>query len=215
MEIASPYSLSRRVPSATRPPLRGPVSARARGQCKGWAPRRYVAVSHAVYSRAMFLFREKTKLIEPGPRAAGPGHADPRARAPRRARHPAEAAVPRADGAARRRPRLLLGRRAAVLAARRRLHDGGRLRGRLHAEPDLRGGLQRLDRPHRGRARRVRPREDRARRDPAHVLGGPRPDAGHAPGQRRRHAVPLRRSTTGPTSSAPRSRPRASATRRR
>ena len=27
------------------------------------------------------------------------------------------------------------------------------------------------------------------------VLGGPRPDAGHAPGQRRRHAVPLRRST--------------------
>src|SRR5215218_10212613 len=26
MEIASPYSLSRRVPSATRPPLRGPVA---------------------------------------------------------------------------------------------------------------------------------------------------------------------------------------------
>ena len=49
----------------------------------------------------------------------------------------------------------------------------------------------RLDRPHRGRARRLRPGAGLARRDPAHVLGGPRPDAGHAPGQRRRHAVPL------------------------
>src|SRR5688500_11512612 len=52
----------------------------------------------------------------PGPRAAGTGHADPRARASRRAGDPAAAAVPRADGAARGRPRMLLGRRAAVLA---------------------------------------------------------------------------------------------------
>ncbi len=29
------------------------------------------------------------------------------------------------------------------------------------------------------------------RGDPAHLLGEPRPDPGHAPGQRRRHAVPL------------------------
>ena len=29
------------------------------------------------------------------------------------------------------------------------------------------------------------------RRDPAHLLGGPRPDPGHAPGQRHGHPVPL------------------------
>ena len=48
--------------------------------------------------------------------------------------------------------------------ARRRLHDGRRLRGRLHAEPDVRGGLLRPHRPHRGRARRLRPgRRSRSR----------------------------------------------------
>ena len=56
------------------------------------------------------------------------------------------------------RPRLLLGRRAHLLAGGRRLHDGRRLRRRLHAEPDLRGGLLGQHRPHRGRARRLRPR---------------------------------------------------------
>ena len=101
------------------------------------------------------------------------------------------------------RPGLFLGRRAAVLAARRRLHDRGRLRRRLHAEPDIRGGLQRLDRPHRGRAGRVRPHGSLARRAPAHVLGGPRPDAGHAPGQRHRHPVPLGGLLRARTRSAP------------
>ena len=38
-----------------------------------------------------------------------------------------------------------------------------------------------------------RPEGDLVRRDPAHVLGGSRPDAGHAPGQRHGHAVPLGR----------------------
>ena len=46
-------------------------------------------------------------------------------------------------------------------------------------------------RPHRGRARRLRPDADELRGDPAGLLGEPRPDPGHAPGQRRRHAVPL------------------------
>ena len=54
--------------------------------------------------------------------------------------------------------RLLLGRRARLLEAPRRLHDGRRLHGRLHAEPNLRGGLQRAHRAHGGGARRVRPR---------------------------------------------------------
>ena len=39
------------------------------------------------------------------------------------------------------------------------------------------------------------PAVDQLRAAAEGVLGGPRPDAGHAPGQRRRHAVPLRRST--------------------
>ena len=91
-----------------------------------------------------------------------------------------------------RRAGLLLGRGAHLLAGPRRLHDGGRLRRRLHAEPDLRGGLLRPDRPHRGRSRRLRPAADELRRDPAPVLGGPRPDPGHAPGQRPGHPVPVR-----------------------
>ena len=73
----------------------------------------------------------------------------------------------------------------------RRLHDRRRLCGRLHAEPDLRGGLQRPHRPRRGRPRRLRAATGRLRGHAEAVLGGPRPDAGHAPGQRRRHPVPL------------------------
>ena len=71
------------------------------------------------------------------------------------------------------------------------LHDCGGLRGRLHAEPDLPGGLHRSDRAQRSRPRGVRHVEDDVRGDAPHLLGGPRPDTGHAPGQRRGHAVPL------------------------
>ena len=46
-------------------------------------------------------------------------------------------------------------------------------------------------RSHRGRPRRLRPRSRRATRRCCALLGGARPDAGHAPGKRRRHAVPL------------------------
>ena len=46
------------------------------------------------------------------------------------------------------------------------------------------------------------------------LLGEPRPDAGHAPGQRRRHAVPLGDLLRRPTSSAPRPRRRATRTSR-
>ena len=72
-----------------------------------------------------------------------------------------------------------------------RLVDLGRLRRRHHAEPDVRGGLQRPHRPHRGRAGRLRPVRRVVRRPGQDVLRGPRPDPGHAPGQRRRHPVPL------------------------
>ena len=71
---------------------------------------------------------------------------------------PLEGAVSRRPRAGGVRPRLFLGRRAEVLAAAGRLHDGRRLRRRLHEEPDVRGSVLRPNRAHRGRARRVRSR---------------------------------------------------------
>ena len=137
-------------------------------------------------------FHEEGRSGRAGGCAPRPRRADARPRAARRARHAAPAAVPGADGAARRRDGLLLGRRARLLAGRRRLHDGGRLRGRLHAEPDVRGGraaaAPATPRPCSSSSTRRRSRYDE---HPAPLLGEPRPDAGHAPGQRRRHAVPL------------------------
>ena len=67
--------------------------------------------------------------------------------------------------------------------------------------------------PRRGRPGRVRPGARLVRGAAAHLLGAPRPDAGDAPGQRRRHAVPVGRSTSAtPTSGRP---PRRRATRTR
>ena len=63
--------------------------------------------------------------------------------------------------------------------------------GGFTPEPHLRRGVQRPHRSQRGRARRVRSRAGELRDAAARVLGEPRPDAGHASGQRRRHAVPL------------------------
>ena len=63
--------------------------------------------------------------------------------------------------------------------------------GRPHAEPDVPRSVHGHDRPQRGRARRVRSREGSLRGTAEGVLGEPRSDAGDAPGQRRRHAVPL------------------------
>ena len=94
----------------------------------------------------------------------------------------------------------------------RRLHDGGRLRRRLHAEPDVRRGVLRAAPATPRRARRVRSAADELRGAAPRLLGEPRPDAGHAPGQRRRHAVPLGRSTGTTTRSARRPRRRATRT---
>ena len=60
----------------------------------------------------------------------------------------------------------------------------------------------------------VRPVADRATRSCSRVLGEPRPDAGHAPGQRRRHAVPLGDLRPLATRNSPPPRRRATCTRR-
>ena len=64
--------------------------------------------------------------------------------------------------------------------------------GGIDAEPDLRGSLLRPHRPQRSGAGGVRPEKDFLRDAAQDVLGKPRPDPRHAPGQRCRHAVPLR-----------------------
>ena len=108
---------------------------------------------------------------------------------------------------------LLLGRRADLLAGARRLHHRGRLRGRVSRRTRPTRRCARADRPRRGRARRLRHRRDELRGDAEAVLGGPRPDPGHAPGQRRRQPVPL--GDLLPTRpSRPRRRPRAMPTSR-
>src|SRR3954447_14474798 len=126
---------------------------------------------------------------ERAPRPPRRPSAHPRGARGQRQPHPA--AVPRRPADRRLRRRLLLGRREGLLGDARRVLDRCRLRGGLHAEPDLRGGLLGADRPRRGRARRLRPGGDLLRAAAQGLLGGPRPDAGHAPGQRRRHPVPL------------------------
>ena len=110
---------------------------------------------------SMFCSVRSRLMIVAEQGAARPRAGDARAGEALRARRAARAAVSRGPRAGGVRPRLLLGRRAEVLAGARRLHDGGRLRRRLHAEPDLRRGLLGHDRPHRGRAGRVRSREGR------------------------------------------------------
>ena len=64
--------------------------------------------------------------------------------------------------------------------------------GGVTPNPTLRRGLLRPHRPQRGGAGVLRPEEDLLRDAAQDLLGEPRPDARHAPGQRRRHAIPLR-----------------------
>ena len=63
--------------------------------------------------------------------------------------------------------------------------------GRLHAQSDLPGSVLGHDRAQRGRAGGLRPEEGVVRDAAEDVLGEPRSHPGDAPGQRRRHAVPV------------------------
>ena len=63
--------------------------------------------------------------------------------------------------------------------------------GGFTPQSDLRGGLQRRDRPRRSRARDLRSGRRSTTRTAESVLGVTRSHPGHAPGERRRYAVPF------------------------
>src|SRR5438309_1941559 len=122
--------------------------------------------------------QEKPRDAERRRRATGARDADPDREPSFRQRPGAQTAVPRGAGDRDLRARLLLGRRAQILGARRRhpCHRG-RLRGWPHAQPHLPGGLHRTHRPQRGGARGVRPEQDFLPAAVENLLGEPRPYA--------------------------------------
>ena len=137
MEISSPYSLSRRVPSATRPPLREPGPARV-----PTASVKAAAAAADCHERtAPFRERGSDPVPLPSPRQLGIRHRQPRAR---RARARASPSQPGEDALATRSP----ARRARLL----RLPAAAL---RLAARPG---------RPARGRRRRRRDPDRPARR---------------------------------------------------
>ena len=158
------------------------------------------------------------KLRMPSPEEALPGRGGAHARAEGalRERRAARAAVP-----GRRRS----SRSSAWAASGARSASSGRRRASTRRRSATRAASRRT-RPTRRSAAgrtghtevvlcRVRPERRRLRGAAARLLGEPRPDAGHAPGQRRRHAVPLGDLHATATSSGGGARPRATRTRRR
>ena len=138
-----------------------------------------------------FLFGDKSKMVDPT--SALPGRDETM---PVPARHEVlgtPIAPPFPDGLRARdlRHGLLLGRRAHVLAGAGVYTTAVGYAGGFTPNPTYEEVCSRPHRPRRGRARRLRPGRRQLRRDAAAVLGEPRPDPGHAAGQRRGHAVPL------------------------
>src|SRR5688572_4475046 len=178
----------RRASQSTNPyaPLRaGPAGSNGLERTIGSYPSPRGALSHVPVRQAR---------NPPLPRRcpARSHRADPEPRQPRHSRDADRGPLPGRLPGRRVRARLLLGRGEDVLGAVRRVDDGRWLPGRLYAQPDLSGGVHGQDRSRRGGPRRVRSRQDELRAAAEGVLGEPRPDPGHAPGQRQRHAVSIR-----------------------
>ena len=112
-------------------------------------------------------------------------------RHPHRARHQHGGAMAGWFGGRGLRHGLLLGHRAAVLAAARGVHDRGRLRRRLHrrTRPTRRSAAAGPGTPRWSWWSSTRRRS--ATSSCSGVLGEPRSDPGHAPAQRPRHPVPV------------------------
>ena len=142
----------------------------------------------------MFSFRKRTTI--PSRDEALPGRAErhPHRRAALRQRRPLKGPYPAGAGDGHLRARLLLGRGAQVLAG------PGRASSRPSAMPAASRPTPPMRRPARASPATTRwcwwcidPEACQLRDAAEDLLGEPRPHAGHAAGQRCRHAVPLRR----------------------
>ena len=152
----------------------------------------------------MHLFlRHKTNLIAAADALPGRDRVDAGAGAPRRARHPARAAVPRGPRDRRASASAASGAPSAKFWEAPGVYTTAvGYAGGYTPNPTYEEVCSGAHRPHRGRARRLRPAADQLRGAAEGVLGGPRPDPGDAPGQRRRHPVPLGDLHARPTRSA-------------
>ena len=162
----------------------------------------------------MFLFKRSASMPSPGD--ALKGRSEP-ILTPRRhyvKRRVAHSALARRDEDRRLRSSVASGAPTEVLADARLISTAAGYAGG-YAQPDLRGGLFGPHGSRRGGACRLRPDARLLRGAAEGLLGGPRPDAGHAPGQRHRDAIPYRSSLSDPTRSAARRRRHATHTRPR
>ena len=134
--------------------------------------------------------RSTSSSSRPPTRLSRPRRARASSRAPRRAREPTRPAVSGRVRTGRRRHGVFWGAEASSgrRPASRRLQSAMRA---VTRPTRATRGLLGANRPHRGRARRLRPGADKLRGDAPGLLGEPRSHPGHAPGERRRHAVPL------------------------
>ena len=181
-------------PAPVRERRRGHRLRRAdRGRSSGKdQPRRRRCTEARTKGVTVFLRHKKLELPTPDQALPGRPRRDAGRRHAHRAGHPAARARGRPASRSRSSAWAASGAPSASSGSCPGVYSTvGRLRGRLHRQPDLRGDLLRHDRARRGGPGRLRPGEDRLRAAAEGVLGEPRPDPGHAPGQRRRHPVPL------------------------
>ena len=166
------------------------------------------AAAVAVTCKHMLLFGSKTRMVAPEDALPGRPDPDPRPRAPLRARNPAQAPVPRRPADR---------RRSAWAASGAPSACSGRRTGVYTTAVGYAGGYtpnptyEETCSGKTGHTEAVLvvfdPGQDQLRGAPEALLGEPRPDPGHAPGQRRGHPVPLGRSTPRAPSRSRRSRP--------